>query len=79
MAKRVSKFIDQHGHNRVTLRCDSGRANEAMARELAQARQEGSQSVLERPPEGESQSNGSTESMVGLVAGQARTLKDVNR
>ena len=47
------------------------------ARETAQARQEGSQTVLERPPVGESQSNGIIERAVGLVAGQARTLKAV--
>ena len=37
--------------------------------------QEGSQTVPERPPVGESQSNGITERTVGLIAGQARTLK----
>ena len=46
-----------------------------MAREIAQARQEGSQTVPERPPVGDSQSNGVIERAVGLVAGQARTLK----
>ena len=71
-----AKFIDQQlGHNRVTLRCDNELAIEALAREIAQASQEGSQTVPERPPEGESQSNGIIEPAVGLVAGQARTLK----
>ena len=42
---------------------------------IAQARQEGSQTVPERPPVGESQSNGIIERAVGLVAGQTRTLK----
>ena len=46
-----------------------------MAQEIAQARQEGSQTVRERPPVGESQSNGMIERTLGLVAGQARTLK----
>ena len=45
------------------------------ARETAQARQEGSQAVLERTPVEESQPNGIIERAVGLVAGQARTLK----
>ena len=67
--------VDQLGHNRVTLRCDNELAIEALAREIAQALQERSQTVPERPPEGESQSNGIIERAVGLVAGQARTLK----
>ena len=46
IAKRAAKFIDQLGHNRVTLRCDNEPAIEALAREVAQARQEG----RERPP-----------------------------
>ena len=47
-----------------------------MAREkIAQARQERSQTVPERPLVAESQSNGIIKRTVGLVAGQARTLK----
>ena len=75
IARRAAKFIDQLGHKRVTLRCDNEPAIEALAREMAQARQEGSQTVPERPPVGESQSSGIIERAVGLVAGQARTLK----
>ena len=75
IAKRAAKFIDQLGHNRVTLRCDNEPAIEALAREIAQARQEGSHIVPERPPVGEGQSCGIIERAVGLVAGQARTLK----
>ena len=63
------------GHNTVTLRCDNEPAIEAVAREIAQARQERSQTVPERPPVGDSQSNGVIERAVGLVAGQVRTLK----
>ena len=48
IAKRAAKFIDQLGHNRVALRCDNEPAIEALAREIAQARQEGSQIVPER-------------------------------
>ena len=70
IAKRAAKFIDQLGHNRVALRCDNEPAIEAQAKEIAQARQEGSQTVPERPPVGESQSNGIIERAVGLVAGQ---------
>ena len=44
-------------------------------RGIAQARQEASQTVPERPPVGESHSNGIIERALGLVAGQARTLK----
>ena len=43
IAKRVPRFIDQLGHNTVTLRCDDEPAIEALAREIGQARQEGSQ------------------------------------
>ena len=32
-AKRAAKFIDQVGHNRVTLRCDHEPAIEALARD----------------------------------------------
>ena len=49
IAKRAAKFIDQLEHNRGTLRCDNEPAIEAWAREIAQARQEGSQTVPERP------------------------------
>ena len=55
-AKKAAKFIDQLRHNGVMLRCENELAIEALAREIAQARQEGSQTVLERPPVGESQS-----------------------
>ena len=58
IARKAAKFIDQLGHNRVPLRCGNEPAIEALAREIAQARQEGSQTVPERPPAGESQSNG---------------------
>ena len=75
IAERAAEFIDQLGHNRVTLRCDNELAIETLAREIGQARQEGSHTVPERPPVGESQSNGIIERAVGLVAGQARTLK----
>ena len=75
IAKRAARFIDQLGHNKVTLRCDNEQAIEALAREIAQARQESSQTVPEKPPVGDSQSNGVIERAVGLVAGQARTLK----
>ena len=75
IAKRAAKFIGQLGHNRVTLRCDNEPAIEALAREIAQARQDGSQTLPERPPVGDRQSNGIIERAVGLVAGQARTLK----
>ena len=47
---RMETSIDQRGHNRVTLRCDTELAIEALAREIAQACQEGSQTVPERPP-----------------------------
>ena len=67
LQKRAAKFIDQLGHNRVTLRCDDEPAIEALSREIAQARQDGSQTVPERPPVGESQSNGIIERAVGLM------------
>ena len=60
IAKRAVKFVDQLGHNRVTLRGDNEPAIEALARGTAQARQEGSQTVLERPPVGKSQPMGSS-------------------
>ena len=75
IVKRAAKFIDQLGHSRVTLRCDNEPAIEALAREVAEARHEGNQTVPERPPVGQSQSNGIIERTVGLAAGQARTLK----
>ena len=68
IAKRAAKFIDQLGHNRVTLRCDNEPAIEALEREVAQARQEGGQTVPERPPVGESPTGSSS-------VRQARTLK----
>ena len=67
-AKRAVKFIDQLGHNKVTLRCDNELAIEALATELALVRQEGSQTLPERPAVGESQSNGIIERVAGLVS-----------
>ena len=61
----------QPSHAQVRQRA----GDEALAREIAQARQEGSQTVPERPPVGESQSNGIIERAMGLVACQDRTLK----
>ena len=75
IARRAAKFIDQLGQHKVTLRCDNEPAIEALATEIAQARPEGSQTVPQRPPVGESQSNGIIERTVELLAGQARTLK----
>ena len=75
IAKRAAKFIEQLGHNRVTLRCDNERTIETLVREIAQARQEGNQTVPERPSVGESQSNGIIERAAGLVASQTRKLK----
>ena len=43
-----AKFIDQLGPNRVTLRCDNEPAIEALSREIAQARQEGSRTASGR-------------------------------
>ena len=43
IATRAAKISYQLGHNRVTLRCDSEPVIEALAREIAQARHEGSQ------------------------------------
>ena len=74
IARRAAKFIDQLGHNKVTVRCDNEPSIETLTREISQARQEGSQTVPERPPV-ESQPNGIIERAAGLVAGQARTLK----
>ena len=45
VAKRAARFIDQFGHNKITLRCDNEPAIVALAREIAQVRQEGSQTV----------------------------------
>ena len=73
--KESSKIIDQLGHNTVTLRCGNEPVIEALAREIGRSHQEGSQTVLEKPPVGESQSNGVIERAVGLVAGKARTLR----
>ena len=73
IAKRAAKFIDQLGHNGVTLRCDSEPAIEALARETAQARQEGSQTVPERPPVGEPVQR--DHRACGGTSSEARTLK----
>ena len=67
LQKRAAKFIDQLGHNRVTLRRDDEPAIETLSREIAQAPQDGSQTVPQRPPVGESQSNGIIERAVGLI------------
>ena len=66
IAKRAAKFIDQLGHNRVTLRCDNEAAIEALARETAQ----GSQTV-QRDRQWDKVSPPGSASF----AGQARTLK----
>ena len=71
-AKRAAKFINQLGHNRLTLRCDNEPAIDARARETAQARQEGSQTVPERPPVGESLTGPSS---VRWGSSSVRTLK----
>ena len=50
ITRRAAKFIDQLGHDKVTLRCDNEPRLRHSARKIAQARQEGSQTVPERPP-----------------------------
>ena len=79
LPSRAARFIDQLGHNKVTLRCDNEPSIEALAREIGQARQEGSQIVPERPSVGESQSNGMIELALGLVAGRIRAKKLAKR
>ena len=64
-AKIAVNIIDQLGHNRVTLRCDTEPAIEALARE-SQGR---GQTVPERPTVGESQSNGIIVRTVGGCIG----------
>ena len=75
IAKRVAKFIDQLGHNRVTFRCDNEPAIEALARELAQGRQEGSQVLKRELVGGKPVQLAHRTCSGGLVAGQTRTLK----
>ena len=70
--KRAAKFIDQLGHNRVTLRCDNEPEIGALARDKPAKK---GVRLPERPPVGESQSNGVIERAVGFFASQARTLK----
>ena len=48
IAKRAAKFIGQLGHKRAALICDNEPAIEAVAREVAQAREVGSWTVPER-------------------------------
>ena len=74
IAKRAATFFDQLGHNRVTLRCDNELAIEALGRGLHKPAKKGAR-LCQRNASGESQSNGIIERAVGLVAGQARTLK----
>ena len=69
IAKRSAKFIDQLGHNRVTLRCDKP-ATEALGRETAHARQEGSQTAREttsgrKPVQQDHRTHGGTRSWSG--------------
>ena len=73
--KRAAKFIDQLGHNRVTLRCDKEPAIEAGGRDCTRPARRESDRPGETTSWGEGQSNGIIERAVGLVAGQARTLK----
>ena len=40
LAMRAAEFIEQIGHNRVTLRCDNEPALEAWARQIVQASSE---------------------------------------
>ena len=49
IAKRTARFTDQLGHSQVTLRCDNERALEALTREIAQARQDGSRTSGREP------------------------------
>ena len=53
-AQRPARFIDQLGHNRVTLRCDNEPAIEALAREIGQARQGGCRQWEKASPMGSS-------------------------
>ena len=70
IAKRAARFIDQLGHNRVTLRCDSEPAIEALAREIGTSPPRRESDCARETTSGESQSNG----IIERVAGPARTL-----
>ena len=74
-AVTIAVTADQLGHNRVTLRCDNEPAIVALAGEVPQARQEGSQTVPENHQWRKASPIWIIERAVGLVAGQARTLK----
>ena len=72
MAKRAAKFIDQRGHISAALRRDTEPAIEALVRDTAQARQEGSQTVPERDHQWE---RATLEHRIGVkVPPDARTL-----
>ena len=51
IAKRTAKFIDQLGHNRATLRCDSEPAIEALARDCTSSPRRESNCVRETASE----------------------------
>ena len=67
IAKRAARFIDQLGHNTVTLRCDNEPAIEALAREIGQARQEGFQTVPESTLVGKASPMGSSSVQCGSL------------
>ena len=75
IAKRAAKFIDQLGHNRVTLRCDDEPAIEALVGEIHKLVKREARPSQRETTSGRKPVQWIIGRAVGLVAGQARKLK----
>ena len=73
--KRCARWIDNQGHGRINLRTDGEPAIVDLAKNVRRQREEGTETVLEHPPVGESQENGVIENGVRTAEGMVRTLK----
>ena len=75
VAKRCARWIESLGRGKVILKTDGEPAIVSLAGEIKAQRADVGETVLENSEAGESQSNGSTESAVGIVEGMIRTFK----
>ena len=73
--RRVAAWVDRLGHPKIIARADGEPAIKALMRAIRRCREEGSQTVIEESPPGDSKANGAAERAVGETKGMIRTLR----
>ena len=74
--RRVAKWIDSLGYNKVIVKIDNEPAIKALGNEVKRLRGAIAETMLQHPEPHEKQSHGAAERAVGIIEGLVRTIKD---